>query len=145
MAGRRDPYSNARFELRLGNIKQAAFSECTGFDITTDPIEYREGTDKEGAVRKQPGLTKYGNITLKWGLSDSTEIWDWRKKVIDGKMEKARINGSIVVKDEEGNDKIQWDFVNGWPSKYDPSDLNAKGNDIAIETLEITHEGLKLA
>lgn len=140
---RRDPYSNARFELRLGNIKQASFSECTGFDISTDPIEYREGNDKEGTVRKQPGLTKYGNITLKWGLSDSTEIWEWRKDVIDGKMEKARINGSIVVKNEEGDDKVQWDFVAGWPSKYDPADLNAKGNDIAIESLEITHEGIK--
>jgi phage tail-like protein len=138
---RRDPYVNSRFKLQLGNIQQASFSECTGFDATTDPIEYRNGDDP-GTLRKQPRLTKYGNVTLKWGLTDSKIIWEWRKKVIDGKTEEARINGSIIILDEEGNEKVQWDFINGWPSKYDPADLNAKGNDIAIETLEITHEGL---
>jgi phage tail-like protein len=138
---RRDPYVNSRFKLQLGSIQQASFAECAIADTTTDPIEYRTGDDP-GTVRKQPGLTKYGNITLKWGLTDSKVIWEWRKKVIDGKVAEARITGSIIIQDEEGNDKIQWDFKDGWPSKYDPADLNAKGNDIAIETLEITHEGL---
>lgn len=139
---RRDPYTNARFKLQIGGIQQAAFVECAIADTTTDPIEYRVGTDP-GSMRKQAGLTKYGNITLKWGLSDSKELWDWRKKIIDGKVEEARQNGSIIVLDEQGNETgIQWNFVKGWPSKYDPADFNAKGNDIAIETLEITHEGL---
>jgi phage tail-like protein len=118
MAPRRDPYTNARFKLQINGIEQAAFVECAIADTTSDPIEY------------------------KWGLSDSKELWDWRKKIIDGKVDDARRNGSVIVLDEEGNPKIQWDFVRGWPSKYDPSDMNAKGNDIAIETLEITHEGL---
>jgi phage tail-like protein len=144
MADRRDPYTNARFTLEITGIVQAGFSECTGFDCTTDPIEYREGDDP-GTVRKQPGLTKYGNITLKWGLTDSTELWDWRKKVINGNIDESRVDGSIIINDEEGNEKVRWNFFNGWPSKYDPSDLNAKGNDIAIETLEITHEGLERA
>ena len=90
-------------------------------------------------------LVKYGNIILKWGLTDSKELWEWRKKVIDGKIEEARTNGSIIIQDEQGNNKMQWNFFNAWPSKYDPSDLNAKGDTIAIETLEITHEGLKRA
>ena len=144
MSPRRDPYVNSRFKLQLGSVQQASFAECAIADTTTDPIEYRTGDDP-GTVRKQPGLTKYGNITLKWGLSDSKDIWEWRKKVIDGNMGAARVNGSIIIQDEEGNDKVQWDFLNGWPSKYDPADLNAKGNDIAIETLEITHEGLARA
>ena len=142
MAQRRDPYTNARFKLQIQGIEQAAFVECAIADTTTDPIEYRTGNDP-GGFRKQPGLTKYGNITLKWGLTDSKELWEWRRKVIDGKINDARTNGSIIILDEEGNPKVQWDFVNGWPSKYDPADFNAKGNDIAIETLEITHEGLK--
>ena len=143
MATKPYPYTNARFRLELGNIQEASFSECTGFDVTTDPIEYRAGDDPM-EFRKQPGLTKYGNITLKWGLTDSKALWEWRKKVIEGKINEARINGSIVLMDQEGNDKVRWTFRNGWPSKYDPSDLNAKGNDFAIETLEITHEGLRL-
>lgn len=144
MAPRRDPYTNARFRLQINGIEQAAFVECAIADTTSDPIEYRVGTDI-GSARKQPGLTKYGNITLKWGLSDSKELWDWRKMIIDGKVDDARRNGSIIVLDEEGNPTVQWDFVRGWPTKYDPADLNAKANDIAIETLEITHEGLARA
>lgn len=138
---RRDPYTNARFKLQIGGIEQAAFAECAIADSTTDPIEYRTG-DMPGSAQKQPGLTKYGNITLKWGLTDSKELWDWRQKVVDGNIEVARKNGSIIIMDEQQNAVVQWNFVNGWPSKYDPADLNAKGNDIAIETLEITHEGL---
>jgi phage tail-like protein len=83
---------------------------------------------------------------LKWGVTDSSEskqLWDWRKMVIDGDMKQARRNGAIIVLDEQGNEKIRWDFINGWPSKYDPSDLNAKGNDVAIDMLEITHEGIE--
>lgn len=139
-----DPYTNARFKLQLGSIEQASFNECTGFDTTTNPIEYRD-SDEPARMRKLPGIHKYGNITLKWGLTDSKAIWEWRKKVIDGKIEEARINGSIIILDQEGNPKVQWDFKKGWPSKYDPSDLNAKGDAIAIETLEIVHEGLKRA
>jgi phage tail-like protein len=138
---RRDPYINSRFRLQINGIVQGDFVECAIADTSSDPIEYRVGTDP-GSMRKQPGLTKYGNITLKWGLTDSKELWDWRKKVIDGKIDDARQNGSIIILDEQGNPKLQWDFVRGWPSKYDPADYNAKGNDIAIETLEITHEGL---
>lgn len=135
------PIINARFRLELGSIQQASFSECTGFDTTTELVEYRDGDDPL-EFRKQPGINKYGNITLKWGLTDSDELWKWRKMVIDGKIDQARKGGSIVIMDHEGNDKIRWNFKNGWPSKYDPSDLNAKNNEVAIETLEITHEGL---
>jgi phage tail-like protein len=142
MPSRRDPYASSRFKLEIKGVTQGSFSECSGFDVTTDPIEYRNGDD-EGTMRKQPGLTKYGNITLKWGLTDSTVLWDWRKKVIDGDIQNSRTNGSIVIMDEMGNEAVRWNFTNGWPSKYDPSDLNAKGNDVAIETLEITHEGLR--
>ena len=141
---RRDPYTNARFKLQIEGIEQAAFVECAIADSSTEAVEYRTG-DMPGSAQKQPGLTKYGNITLKWGLSDSKILWDWRKLVVDGDMENARKNGSIIIMDEKGEPKVQWDFLNGWPSKYDPSDLNAKGNDIAIETLEITHEGLARA
>ena len=141
MADRKDPFRNSRFKLEIQGIQQAGFAECTVPDATTDAVDYREGTDPP-SLRKLSGLTKYGNITLKWGLTDSKELWGWRKLVIDGKLKDARKNGAIVIYDEEGNEKVRWNFVQGWPSKYDPADLNAKGNDVAIETLEITHEGL---
>jgi phage tail-like protein len=140
MATRKDPYRNSRFKLEIGGIWYG-FSECAIADTNNDVIEYREGSDPPN-MRKLAGNTKYGNITLKWGLTDSTELWEWRKQVIDGKAADARKNGAIVICDTDGTEKVRWEFVNAWPVKYDPSDLNAKGNDVAIETLELAHEGL---
>jgi phage tail-like protein len=143
MPDRKDPYRNSRFKLEIQGIVQAGFSECTIPDATTDAVDYREGTDRP-TLRKLSGLTKYGTITLKWGATDSKELWTWRKQVIDGQMKDARRNGSIVVYDADGTtEALRWNFVDGWPSKYDAGDLNAKGNDVLIDSLEITHEGLE--
>ncbi len=139
---RNDPYRNFRFLLEIDGIVQAGFSECTIPDTTNEPIEYREGNE-ETTVRKLPGLTKYGNITLKWGITDSMELFNWRKQVIQGKMGDARRNIAIILHDEEGNPAARWEFREAWPSKYDAPDLNAKGNDVAIETLDIVHEGME--
>lgn len=136
---RRDPLRNFRFRVEIDGIQQAGFSEISGFDSTVDVIEYREGNDPTH-VRKLPGLTKYGNITLKWGITDSMEIYDWHKATVDGNI--IRKNISIIVVDEAGNDKARWNFVSAWPTKYDAPDFDAKGNDIAIESLEIVHEGM---
>jgi phage tail-like protein len=143
MADRNDPYRNCRFLLEIGGINQAGFSEATIPDTAQDPIEYREGNEPP-TVRKIPGLIKFGNLTLKWGITDSSmEIYDWRKKVEEGKMKDARQEIAIILLDEEGNPKSRWEFSEAWPTKYDAPDLNAKGTDIAIETLEIAHEGMK--
>jgi phage tail-like protein len=143
MADRNDPYRNCRFILEVGGINQAGFSEATIPDTAQDPIEYREG-DEAPTVRKIPGLIKYGNLTLKWGITDSSmELFDWRKKVEDGKMSEARQEIAIILLDEEGNNVSRWEFSEAWPTKYDAPDLNAKGTDIAVETLEIAHEGMK--
>ena len=140
MAGRVDPYRQFRF--RIEGIDQAGFSECTFADTTTDPVEYREGTDLP-VFRKLSGLTKFGNITLKWGITDDMKLYDWRRRVIDHGAEGERKDVSIILIDEAGNDKARWDIEKAWPSKYDPTDFSAKGNEVAIETLEIVHEGFK--
>ena len=140
---RKDPYRNFRFLLEIDGIEGARFSEVTIPDTSSDVVEYREGNEPT-TVRKLPGLTKYGNITLKWGITDSMELYEkWRKPVEDGKMGDARKNVAIILMDEEGNPAARWEFENAWPSKYDAPDLNAKGTDVAIETLEIVHEGMK--
>ena len=136
---RRDPLRNFRFRVEIDGIVQAGFSEATVPDTTTDVIEYREGTEIT-TPRKLPGLTKYGNLSLKWGTTDSMDLYNWRKQIIDGNVQ--RKNLAVIVIDEGGNDKARYEFVNAWPSKYDPADLNATGNAVAIETLEIVHEGM---
>jgi phage tail-like protein len=143
MANRNDPYRNFRFLLEIDGITQAGFSEATIPDTSQDPIEYREGSEIP-TVRKIPGLIKYGNLTLKWGITDSSmELYNWRKLVHQGKMKEARRNIAVIVLDEEGNPKSRWQFAEAWPTKYDAPDLNAKGTDIAIETMEIAHEGME--
>ena len=137
-----DPYRNFRFRVEIDGIDQGGFREVTVADSTQDPIEYREGTELP-TVRKVPGLIKYGNVTLKWGITDSMALYEWRKAVEDGKTKDNRKNMAVIVIDEEGNEKSRWNFSNAWPSKYDPADLNATANEIAIETLEIVHEKME--
>lgn len=139
---RKDPYRQSRFRVEIDGISQAGFSECTFADTSTDPVEYREGNEPP-VFRKLSGLTKYGNITLKWGITDSMDLYKWRQQIIDTGAEGARKNMSIILIDEAGSDKARWDIVGAWPSKYDPVDFSAKGNEVAIETLEIVHEGFK--
>jgi phage tail-like protein len=136
-----DPYRNYSFLVEIGGINQAGFAECTGFGANTDPIEYREGNEKPLTVRKLPGLTKYTNITLKWGITDSRDLYDWYIDITKGKIE--RKDGFIVLMDTDGiTEKIRWAFTDGWPCKWDGPDFNAKGTDVAIQTMEICHEGI---
>lgn len=144
MPDRVDPYRTFRFRVEIDGIGQAGFSECSFADTSTEPVEYREGNEIP-TVRKLSGLTKYGNITLKWGLTDSMDLYKWRQQVIDKGAAGARKSVAIVLIDEAGKDKARWNIVQAWPVKYDPTDFNAKNNDIAIETLELAHEGFTRA
>jgi len=138
---RTDPYRNNRFLLEIAGISQAGFREATIADSTQDPIEYREGNEPP-TVRKIPGLIKHGNLVLKWGVTDSMDLYNWRKTIEDGKTKDNRKNVAVVLIDEEGNTKARWEFSQAWATKYHAPDLNATANEIAIETLEIAHEGM---
>jgi phage tail-like protein len=139
---RKDPYKNHRFLVEIDGVSQAGFREVTIPDSSQDVIEYREGNEPP-TVRKQPGLVKYGNVVLKWGITDSLDLYKWRKQVEEGKMKDARRNMAVVLLNEEGQTAARWEFSGAWPTKYDAPDLNATGNEIAIETVEIAHEGIK--
>jgi phage tail-like protein len=140
-AGRTDPYPSFSFLVELDGIASAAFTSVTGLESETSVIEYRTGAEPT-RVRKLPGLTKYPNIVLKRGLTRDRELWTWRKAIVDGKPD--RRSGSIVLLDETGQEVVRWNFVRGWPAKWEGPALNARANEIAIETLEIAHEGLEV-
>jgi len=139
---RHDPLRNFRFRLEIDGIQQAGFSEVAIGETTTDAVDYREGSDP-AHVRKLSGLTKYGNITLKWGVTDSLELFNWHKAIVAGQIQKNRKQVAIVVVDEAGSDKARFVVSEAWPLKYDPSDLNAKGNEVLIEVLELANEGIE--
>ena len=144
MAARQDPLRNFRFRLEINQIQQAGFAEVAIGDLSNEPIEYREG-DEVTTVRKLNGLTKYANVTLKWGITDSTELADWHQLVVDGTtpLDTARRSVVIRLQDEAGQDKAAWELTKAWPCKYDPTDLNGKGNEVSIDTLELCNEGIK--
>jgi len=139
---RTDPFRGFNFLVEIDGITRAGFQEVGGLDASTDPVDYREGNDPNH-VRKLSGLNKYSPITLKYGITTDPEFWKWRETVIDGKTE--RKNGSIVLLDETGAEKIRWNFTNGWPTKWTGPSLNSTSTAVAIETVEITHEELKRA
>ena len=138
----RDPYGNYSFLVEIDSITRAAFQQVSGFDSTVDVIEHREG-GKNMTVHKIPGMTKYSNIQLKWGIADDRELYDWHRRIIGGEIE--RKNGAIVLLNRAGREVARWNFIRAWPTKYDAPDFNAEGTDIAIETMELAHEGMERA
>ncbi len=140
---RDDPYRNFRFRVEIKGIQIAGFAEATIPETSTESVDYREGIDQP-FQRKLSGLTKFGNITLKKGLTDSMDIYNWRKQIEEkgANSKDSRKSLSLILIDEEGKDKARWDIVEAWPTKYDPSDFNAKENNVVIESLELVHEGV---
>ncbi|MBU2357514.1 MAG: phage tail protein [Gammaproteobacteria bacterium] len=138
------PLRNFSYRLEIDGIEQAGFAEVAIGDASTEPIEYREGIDTT-TVRKFNGLNKYGNITLKWGITDSTELADWHQMIVDDAtpLEDAQRNVVIRMRNDRGEDQVAFEITKAWPCKYDPTDLNGKGNEVAIDTLELCNEGIR--
>ncbi len=139
-----DPYGGYNFLVEIDGITRAAFQEASGFDSSIDIIDHREGGENT-TMRRLPAMTKYTNITLKWGLTDDSELYDWHRQWIKGDPDAKRKNGSIVLLDRQGTEKMRWNFFNAWPAKWTGPSFNAEGADVAIETLELAHEGIEKA
>jgi phage tail-like protein len=134
-----DPFRSFNFLIEIEGIAQGSFTECSGLGSTTESIEYRQGGD--GNVRKVVGRTTFSDVTLKWGSTPSTELWDWRHRIVDGTID--RQNVSVVIHDMDRSTEVaRWNLTAAWPSKWELSGLNAKGNEILIETLVLSHEGV---
>ena len=138
---RSDPYATFNFLVEIDGLAVAGFTECSGLSAETAVIEYREGGDS-ARVRKLPGLTRYSNIVLKRGLTANRELWQWFRSTASGTPD--RRSGRIVVLDAARQPVLVVRFVEAWVAKWEGPSLNATGNDVAIETLEIAHEGFDL-
>jgi phage tail-like protein len=131
------PNPNFNFLVELDGITRAAFHKCSGFDSAVDVVEYNEGGSL--SPRKLPGMVKYANIVLEWGMTDM-ELYNWHLTVVTGNIQ--RKNGSILLLDRAGNTVGRWDFTQAWPSKCTYSDLSAQANEVFFEKLEITCQSL---
>ncbi|MEZ5286229.1 MAG: phage tail protein [Vicinamibacterales bacterium] len=140
-SSRNDPLSGFNIRVEISGITAAGFTECTGLSSETEVVSYREGTDRR--VRRLPGLTKFANVTLKRGISTDRALWDWRQAVVDGQVDRRVV--SIVLMDAARNEVARWNLFEAWPAKWEGPTLNASSSAVAIETLEIAHEGLEWA
>jgi len=144
---REDPYGGYNFEVIIkgvsddGTAVRGSFAEASGLEVEVSPIEYRNGGE-DITVRKVPGLKKFTNITLKRGVIGDLAFWNWIVEAMNGLV--RRTEGSVVLLDENRREVMRWNFRRGWPCKSTGPGLNAKNNEIAMETLEICHEGLEI-
>ena len=142
MPVRRDnPYANFNFLVELGGEEAGGFSEVDLPSGEIEVIEYREGADRVSSARKLPGRATYPNVVLKRGLGGRLELFDWWKSIRDGALD--RRNVAITLLDEQRQPVQRWVLRNAWPAKLDYSRLDGLGNEVAIETLELAHEGFE--
>ena len=133
------PHGKFRYKVEIDGLEAGGFSEASGFDASIDVIEYREG-DMVQTPLKVPGLKKYGNITLKQGVADSMVMYEWMTAGVEGEVERKTI--TITILDDTETAAASWQVINAWPAKYTAPDFNATSSEIAIESVEIAHEGM---
>ncbi len=144
MANGTDPLVQFHYAIEVQGVITGYFTECSGLGSEHEVVEHKV-VDAKGKemIQKIPGRLKWENIVLKRGITDNMDIWDWRKKVEDGKVEEARKNGSIVMMDHNLKPMARWNFERGWPVKVTGPKLQSNSNEIGIEELTIAHERLE--
>ena len=141
-ATRVDPFRAFNFVIEIDGLTVGAFRDCSGLMADGASVEYREGTDVARSVRKLPGLLSYGNITMSRGYTLNRELWTWYTNIVNGQAD--RRNGTIVLLDESRTPVMRWDVENMWIKKIEGPSFNATANEVAMEKIEIVHEGLTL-
>jgi phage tail-like protein len=139
----RDPYTNYNFLVELDQIIRGAFQQVSGLDSTVEVVEYREGGDP--VMRKLAGHTTHSNIVLKWGIAVDSELGEWHRRISQDPSNLAaeRRGGGILLMNSRGDTVARWDFDRAWPTKYVAPDLNAESSHVAVETVELAHEGIR--
>lgn len=137
------PLPKFHFQVRWDSAV-FTFEEVSGLDAEAQPIEYRHGDSPAFSAIKMPGLKKYGNVTMKKGVFKSdNKFWDWFNQIKMNTVKRVPVTISLL--DEEGRPTMVWTLTNAWPTKVTGTDLKSEGNEVAVETLEIAHEGMTIA
>ena len=136
------PLPKFHFRVNWGAAVMS-FQEVSGLDVEAQPIEYRHGDSPTFSTIKMPGIKKYGNVTMKKGVFKSdNKFWDWFNQIKMNTIKRETVTISLL--DEQGTPTMVWTLANAWPTKITGTDLKAEGNEVAVETIEIAHEGLTI-
>ncbi len=141
LASRNDPYLGAHFFVEIDGVDQGGFTECTGLQAEVEVADVQEGGNN-GYIHKLPGRTKFTNVVLKYGVTDSSDLWEWFQGVTRGDVERKDV--SVVLYDSEQTEVRRWNLREAFPSKWIGPAFNADKQAVAIETLEIAHHGFEV-
>ena len=138
------PLPKFYFSVDIGGVgDDLPFQEVSGLDTEAQPIEYRAGNNKVWSTIKMPGLVKTGNVTLKKGVfAKDNKFWSWYEQIKLNTIKRQTV--TIKLLDEGGKPTMVWKLANAWPTKITGTDLKSEGNEVAVETLEVAHEGLTI-
>ncbi len=141
--GRVDPFRAYNFKLEIQGVTEGHFTECSGLGVRVKSIAYREGGGGQ-VVRRLPGPVEYADVTLRYGLTSSLDLWEWFLSAVNGTVERRNI--SIVLMDNEGvAEATRWNLIDAWPTEWRGAVLNALNHEAAIESLTIVFESLERA
>jgi phage tail-like protein len=134
------PFVRFRYNVTIPDVGAIGFSEVTGFDASLDVIEYRNGNEKPPTPGKLPGIRHYSNVTLRWGTTDNKAVYDWMAKWLTKVEDRKTI--TVALLDDDAKELAAWTITSAWPVKYTMPELNSTSSEVAIEMIEIAHEGL---
>jgi phage tail-like protein len=138
-----DPLIGFNFRLEIEGKLSGFFTECSGIGSENEVVDHKVVDDGgHEIIQKIPGRLKWQDVTLKRGITDAMDIWDWRSLVEQGKMSDARTNCSIIMMDRNYEDVARWDLVNAWPSKVTGPSVKSDSNEFGVEEVTIVHEGM---
>jgi phage tail-like protein len=135
-----DPFRAFNFAVYVNGKLAGGFSEVSGLSSDGETAGYREGTDKELTMRQLPGLRKYTPIKLVRGYTTNLDLWNWYANITAGKHD--RRDGTVALRNDEGKEVIRWHFERAWINKIEGPTFKASGSEVALETVELVHEGL---
>ena len=136
-----DPYRAYNFKLEIQGVTEGHFTECGGLGVKVDVISYREGGNSQ-VIHRLPGQVSYAGVTLRYGLTNSRQLWEWFLTSMRGKVERRNI--SIVLVDSDGvTEAMRWNLINAWVSEWQGAVLNASAHEVAIESMTIVFETLE--
>lgn len=134
-----DPYKVFQFVVEINGTQVGGFSDVSGLESRTEFDEYREGGVNE-YVHKIAKETRYPNLTLKRGITDSTEFWDWHQQIVEGDIQRKTV--SVILMNSQREEKWRWVFRDAYPVKWNGSDLSATANTVVVESIELAHHGM---